>query len=208
MGIAQKPLCWRSVTYLAFALGQLTLPVPATATTAIERSLPELVQRAEVIAIGVVTHIYEHRDPERQTPFTLVTFSNLTVLKGTLGAELTLSFLGGRILDGQILKLSGLPRFTVGEKVIVFCAGNQRDIIPLVGLWQGLLRVRFDPQRKTEIVLNHSHTPILGIREGRFLTLTPEEAARAAGAAQLKLLSLSALQQLIQRELRRSDGQP
>jgi len=166
------------------------------------------VQRAEVIAIGTVTGIREQWDTTRQAPFTLVTFSNLTVLKGNPGTEVTLYFLGGHTPEGKVLEIAGMPHFTVGEKNVVFCAGNQRDVIPLVGLWQGLLRVAFDPQRGTEIISDHSGVPIMGVQDGAFVSEAhPGATQLTPGAPEPEPLSLSTLQQLIQQELRSPYGQ-
>lgn len=191
-----------AIRTLLLALGLLIPPGPTVATTVIEQTFPDLVHRAEVIVIGTVTGIQEQWDAARQAPFTHVTFSNLTVLKGNLGAEsLTLEFLGGHTPEGMVLTIPGVPRFTVGEKTVVFCAGNHRDFCPLVGIWQGLLRVAFDPQRGVETVSDNSHVPIVGVQDGAFLKLTPE-------TPQQEALPLSTLMELIEQELRSSYGQP
>src|SRR5712692_7006816 len=112
-----------AIRALLLTLSLLIPTVPAQATTVIERTFPDLVHRAEVIAIGTVTGIQEQWDAARQAPFTHVTFSNLTALKGNLGAEsLTLEFLGGHTPEGMVLAIAGVPRFTMGEKVVVFGA--------------------------------------------------------------------------------------
>ena len=80
---------------------------------------------------------------------------------------MTLQFLGGHTPQGSVLTIPGVPRFTIGEKPVVFCAGNQRDFCPLVGLWQGVLRVRFDPQRGVETVSDNFHVPIIVVEGGR-----------------------------------------
>ncbi|HEV8716791.1 MAG TPA: hypothetical protein VGX03_28730 [Candidatus Binatia bacterium] len=183
-------------------LGFLIPSGPAGATTATEQAFPDLVHRAEVIAVGTVTGIQEQWDPARQAPVTSVTFSQLTVLKGDPGGEsLTLEFLGGHLPDGRILAVSGVPSFAIGEKTVVFSAGNHQDFCPLVGIWQGLLRVKFDPQRAVEIVSDHAHRPIIGVQDGTLLKLRPQGATQDA-------LPLSTLIQLIQQEQGRIYGQP
>jgi hypothetical protein len=167
---------------------------PAQATSVTEVSFPDLVQRAEVIAVGSVSEVKEQWDEARKTPLTLVTFSNLTVLKGSPDASMTLEFLGGRTPQGLILTIPGVPQFKVGEKTVVFGAGNHRDFCPLVGVWQGLLRVMTDPQRGIETVSDNFRIPIVKIHEGKFVKLSPGTAAQAP-------LSLPALLQAIQQEL-------
>jgi len=67
---------------LLLAISLLSSTVPTRATTVTEQTFPDLVHRAEVIAVGTVTGIREQWDEARQAPLTYVTFSNLTVLKG------------------------------------------------------------------------------------------------------------------------------
>ncbi len=182
-------------------IGLSLLPASGRATTVIEQTFPDLVHQAEVIAVGTVTGIQEQWDATRQAPFTYVTFANLTVLKGDPGGEsLTLEFLGGHTPDGMVFAVSGVPRFSIGEKNVVFCAGNHRDFAPLVGVWQGLLRVTFDPRRGEEIVSDNFRVPIAGVQDGKFLKLTPEVSSREP-------LSLSTLLDLIKQEMGNAYGQ-
>jgi hypothetical protein len=167
---------------------------PAQATSVTEVSFPDLVHRADVITVGSVSDIQEQWDEARKVPLTLVTFSDLTVLKGNPGASMTLEFLGGRTPQGLLLTIPGVPQFKVGEKTVVFCVGNHRDFCPLVGVWQGLLRVMTDPQRRIETVSDNSRIPIVAIHEGKFVKLSSATAAQAP-------LSLPSLLQAIQQEL-------
>lgn len=173
----------------------LTRVIPTHATTAVEQTFPDLVHRAEVIAVGTVTGIQERWDAARQAPFTDVTFSYLTVVKGDVdGTTMTLEFLGGHTPDGAILSVSDVPRFTMGEKAVIFCAGNHRDFYPLVGLWQGKMRVTFDAQRGVETISDTFRAPILGVRDGQIVKGLSAEQQREA-------LSLPAFLDLIQQEL-------
>ena len=184
-----------------FTLSVLTLTTPALATTIIEQTFPDLVHQAEVITVGTVTGIQEQWDASRQVPITQVTFSHLTVLKGDPGLDsLTLEFLGGHLPDGRVLTVSGMPHLTMGEKAVVFSAGNQHYFWPLVGGWQGLLRVTFDPQRGEEVVSDNFYMPIAGVQNGQFLKLPPEVSGH-------KALSLSTFIDLIKQEMGNAYGQ-
>jgi len=99
-----------------------------------------------------------------------------------------------------VLTVSGMPRFTIGEKTVVFSVGNQQYFWPLVGGWQGLFRVTFDPQRGEEIVSDNSHLPIAGVQNGQFLKLQPEVSGH-------KALSLSTFIDLIKQEMGNAYGQ-
>lgn len=183
----------RRVVLLALLL--VAWRAQARATVAVEQSFPDLVHRAEVVAVGTVTGIQERWDAARQAPFTDVTFANLTVLKGNIdGTAMTLEFLGGHTPDGAILTISDIPQFIIGEKAVVFCAGNRQDFYPLVGLWQGRMRVTFNAQRGVETISDIFHRPIVGVRNGQLVKALSSEEGSAA-------LTLSTLVGLIQQEL-------
>jgi len=178
------------------------LPTLIHATTVLEQTLPGLVRQAEVIAVGTVTGIQEQWDATRQAPITNITFSHLTVLKGDASAKsMTLEFLGGHTPDGRMIAIAGVPYFTMGEKTVVFCAGNRRDFCPLVGIWQGLLRVTFDPQRGVETVSDNFRVPIVEVKNGRLQK-------RTHAALSQEPLSLPAFLELITQEMRSLYGQP
>jgi hypothetical protein len=136
----------------------------------VKRDFPQLVQRAEQIVIGTVTDIHEEQDLAG-TPFTLVTFSDLSVLKGDVGPTLTLRFYGGHAGD-VVVAVSDMPRFTLGERDVLFVAGNDRDVCPLVGVWQGRFYVRFDRTLGTDVVEDNKHQPLTGVA-GRELLRVP-----------------------------------
>jgi len=170
------------------------------ATSAVEVTFTDLVTQADVIAVGTVTEIREQWDTEKKTPLTLVTFSNLTTVKGSPDSSFTLEFLGGKMPNGLVMVVAGVPQFTVGEKAVVFSAGNHRDFCPLVGVWQGLLRVATDPQQGVETVSDNFHIPIVKIQDDKFVKLSPETAAQPS-------LSLSTLLQTIEQIVHSSSSQ-
>jgi hypothetical protein len=167
------------------------------ATSAVEVTFTDLVTQADVIAVGTVTEIREQWDAEKKAPLTLVTFSNLTAVKGSPGSSFTLEFLGGTMPNGLVMMIPGIPKFTVGEKAVVFSAGNRRDFCPLVGIWQGVLRVVIDPQRGVETVSDNFHVPVMKIEGGKFVKRSPDTATQSP-------LSLSALLQTIQHTMQSS----
>jgi len=166
----------------------------AHATSVTEFTFADLVTHAEVIAVGTVTEIRDQWDETQKAPLTLVPFANLTVVKGSPGSSFTLEFLGGKMPNGLVMTIPGVPQFAVGEKAVVFCAGNHRDFCPLVGIWQGLLRVVMDPQRGVETVSDNFRVPIMKIEDGKFVKRSPETGAQPP-------LSLSTLIQTIQQTL-------
>jgi len=154
----------------------------ASAMVVVKRDFPQVVQRAEQIVIGTVTDIHEEQDVSG-TPFTLVTFSDLSVLKGDVGLTLTLRFYGGHAGD-VVVGIPDMPTFTPGERDVLFVAGNNRDVCPLVGVWQGRFYVRLDPTLGTDVVEDSAHRPLTGL-VGRELVRAP--AAAASGTMPMTL---------------------
>jgi hypothetical protein len=157
----------------------------------VKRDFPELVARAEQIVVGTVSAINKEQNASG-TPFTLVTFSDLTVLKGDVGPTLTLRFYGGTVGNG-VVQVSEMPTFTVGERDLLFVAGNNRDVCPLVGAWQGRFYVRRDPTLGTDIVEDSNHQSLAGIAGRKLL--------RAPASSGTVPMTLDAFHQLVADEL-------
>jgi hypothetical protein len=132
----------------------------ADAMVVVQRDFPELVARAEQIVAGTVTDIKQQTDASG--PATFVTFGDLTVLKGEVGDRLTLRFYGGESGD-VVVHIPDMPTFSVGDRAVLFVAGNGRAICPLVGVWQGRFHIRFDSERQTDVVETNDRTPVVGV---------------------------------------------
>lgn len=129
------------------------------ATTVLEKDFPSLVQEADTIAVGTVTAI--EATQEQETPFTLVTFTDLDILKGDPHQEeLTLRILGGPGPDGLRLNIVGVPTFHLGDRMVVFVVGNETQAVPFVGMWQGVYRVVRDSERETAVMADHAGQPL------------------------------------------------
>ena len=192
-GAAMRPNARSSCVRTLFVALAVAVQVDAAmAMVVAKRDFPELVGRAEQIVVGTVTDIGEETDVSGM-PRTLVTFSDLTVLKGDAGPTLTLKLFGGSSGRAAV-GIPEMPRFALGERAVLFVAGNGRDICPLVGVWQGRFRVRHDAERGMEVVEDGEGRPLLG-RSGRELN----RAARSATAA--RPVSLDTFRQLIADEL-------
>jgi hypothetical protein len=164
----------------ALPLAVLAGVTAADAMVVVQRDFPELVARAEQVVVGTVTAITEEPDASG-APYTVVTFSDLTVLKGEAGDTLRLRLYGGHTGD-MVLGIPDMPSFSLGERDVLFVAGNGNLICPLVGVWQGRFYVRFDAALGTDIVEDSNHQPLSGIA-GRALLRAPA----TSGAAPLTL---------------------
>src|SRR5262249_52532347 len=145
----------------ALTAALLAVAWPASAMVVVKRDFPALVARAEQIVVGTVTDVRQ-ADDASGAPSTLVTFSDLTVLKGDVGEELTLRLYGGSS-GGMTVQLSDMPAFNPGERDVLFVAGNNRDLCPLVGVWQGRFHVRFDATRGTEVIDDNEGKPLAAV---------------------------------------------
>jgi hypothetical protein len=58
---------------------------------------------------------------------------------------------GGRIGDRE-MRVTGVPDFVVGERVIVFVSQDRSEFVPIVGVSQGTFRVVTDPGSGDQVV--------------------------------------------------------
>ena len=122
------------------------LLVPAAAlqaTVYISADLGELTTDAQAVAHGRVVALQAHWLDARRSIETLVTLEVETYAKGDLGRTVTLRVPGGQMGPYRSVML-GAPTFVEGEEVIVFLAASGPAIPHLVGVAQGVFRVRTD----------------------------------------------------------------
>lgn len=124
---------------LALGLGVAVAP-PARATVVVAKDFAALCSEAELIFVGTVASTESRwSDPQRQAIETMVTFTDLTWLRGGPRARVELRFAGGE-LDGLREAVAGVPQFSVGERRVVFARAGH-FVSPIVGFNQGLFRV-------------------------------------------------------------------
>lgn len=126
------------------------LAAPAHATTVVSKSFAALCAEADMIFTATVGESRsqwvdaEHGDIE-----TLVTFTAIEPIVGVSAPSVTLRFAGGTV-DGIREEFLGVPRFTAGERVVLF-ARNGYQLSPLVGMSQGCFRVVESPAGPTVV---------------------------------------------------------
>jgi hypothetical protein len=124
---------------LALVLGVAAVP-RAQATMVVAKDFGALCSEAELIFVGTVASTEPRwSDPQRQAIETVVTFTDLTWLRGGPQARIELRFAGGEV-DGLREAVAGVPQFSVGERRVVFAHGGH-FVSPIVGFNQGLFRV-------------------------------------------------------------------
>ena len=144
-------------------LALLCITAPSAATTVLQQSFPDLVQKADTIVVGTVSATAAEWDAATERPYTFVTFTDLDIRTGPARDTLTLRFLGGPDPDGNILTISGVPAFHLGDRLVLFIAGNEHYAVPLVGMWQGLYRVVFDPDREEDVLYTSAMQPLTAL---------------------------------------------
>lgn len=197
----------KTALLIGFVWVALLAGEPARATTVLEKSFSALVQEAEVIAVGTVSAIATEWDEDREAPFTLVTFSDVDILKGEAATALTLRFLGGPTPDGSILRIAGVPQFTIGERNVLFVAGNDHYAVPLIGIWQGVYRVVFDSTRGVDTIHTHAGQPLTTLPAGsaQGLALSHDSYSAALSDSPQDGMSLETFTQFIEQEVSRDD---
>ena len=163
------------------ALVILVLPLlhgQARAATFAEKNLAQLVTEAEQIFVGTVSSLQSRKLPNGAI-VTDVRFSDLQVIKGD-GADIVLLVLGGEV-DGVRLEISGLPRFQLDTRYLVFSQGNGKDMFPVVGGPAGFFQIMAGTAGGSSIALTSS-----GIALGRAIAADVQDSASlpAQGASQ------------------------
>jgi hypothetical protein len=105
--------------------------------------LDEMVDTAAIAFHGRVTGNRSERDSLLNVVVTYTTFEVTDVLKGNVGKQHTIKQIGGVLPDGsEGYRVHGVPRFAVGEEVVVYLAGvSQWGFSSPIGLQQGQFTV-------------------------------------------------------------------
>jgi len=186
----------RTSAWLALALVAVAT-APTGATSVIQPTFAELVERAQVVFVGETVAVESRWVSTASGPVivTLVTYRVERTLKGALGVQTTLEFLGGSVGDAR-LDVSGIPKFRVGDKDVIFADERGRPISPVVGFMHGRFRVLHNPASGRESMARFNFQPFASIGE-----LDP--AAKPAAVPSSRALTLGAFADEITQAVRR-----
>lgn len=147
------------------ALLFLAITSDVWATSVIAPRFETLVDRAELIFTGQVAgQRAEWRSNGGQRSIvTLVTFAVRQIHKGRAESTVTLQFLGGSV-DGVTLEVADVPKFKIGERVILFIEGNGSAVSPVIGFSYGKFSLRQDGTGR-EAVFTHRNEPVADVAE-------------------------------------------
>ncbi len=156
------------------------------ATTVIPPTFPELVEKADAIYRGRATAVesrYVDRPDGSRVIKTFVTVAIDKVLKGPTQPSITLEFLGGRVGEDS-LRVTGMPRFTVGTDDYFFVQKNGQQFCPLVAVMHGRYRVVRDEVQGRDYVARDNRAPLTDIAEvGLPMTELPAQVRAATATA-------------------------
>jgi hypothetical protein len=127
-----------SIAFVALLLGVGLCPDLGT-TAMIQLSLPQLIQGAETIVLGTVTHQVSAWNATHTAIYTDVVLQVEEAMKGMAGPEVTFRIAGGEAGDIG-MRTSTHPTFRIGERVIVFLY-TEGSTAQLFGLKQGKFTV-------------------------------------------------------------------
>jgi hypothetical protein len=131
-----KPVC------VALVVGVLVTS-QVDATVLVSADLPELVADARAIVHGRVVATQPQVAEGSRTIETIVTVAADEYLKGDLGARVSLRVPGGQLGFRRSVVI-GAPVFTPGDQVVLFLGGSGPSLPWIIGLNQGVYRVRGD----------------------------------------------------------------
>ena len=108
--------------------------------------LQTLVNQSDAIFYGEVKEVlYRMSDTTKRSPrgipHTFVKYQILAGIRGAVGRELTLRFVGGTDGKGGIMMQTNVPTFRKGERDVLLVTGGELDDCPLVSCVDGRFRV-------------------------------------------------------------------
>lgn len=149
--------------FLALGILVLVMAPVAGATVLLALEVEDLAVMAPVVLVGEVNAVESSWNPQKTKIHTRVLITPIEVLKGPADlGTVTVKFLGGKVGD-TVASLPGVPRFEVGEKVLLFLEPRKdKDGYLPVGFFQGKYKVFSDPATKKEMLLRDG--PDLGVK--------------------------------------------
>ncbi|MCX6552019.1 MAG: hypothetical protein NTY02_13645 [Acidobacteria bacterium] len=150
---------------LALILAVAAVATPG-ATTVIPPTFSEMVAQAQIVFVGETVDVQSRWIATRSGPaiVTTVTFKVERTLKGELGVATSLEFLGGTVGEDR-LEVSGMPRFRVGDRDVLFVDERGRPMSPVVGFMHGRFRVLHDPATSRESIARYNYEPLAGVSD-------------------------------------------
>ena len=133
----------RAILAIAGLAVGLLLPPPVAASVVLPATLEELASEADIVVHARVAHIDIRQAPGTLRVERLVALDVLRGLKGSPDAQLQLVLPGGTLGRYRTV-VPGVPDVVEGEELVLFLRTSTVEVPRILGLSQGLLRVRVD----------------------------------------------------------------
>ena len=186
----------------AAALLCVALAAVPRAASVVAPTFDGLVTRARTVFVGETVDVSSRwvSTGSGRAIVTVVTFKVLRTLKGELGAQTQLEFLGGTVGEYR-MEVPGIPRFRVGDEDVLFVDDRGQPVSPVVGFMHGRFRVLEEPGTGRRSVARHDFSPLTSVAEiGAAAPVTAPSPARPAAR---RALALSEFEHEITRAVRR-----
>lgn len=148
----------------------LMLATVAAASSVRHLDTRELTLDSHDIVVGEIQDVRSYWNPTHTRIFTEVSVHVTRSLKGSAGASLTLTQLGGEV-DGARYDVPGCPVFRPGEEALLFVWRDPQGNAQVNGLAQGKFDIRVDPSSGERTV--QRAVPGFGVRDAKTLRLLP-----------------------------------
>jgi hypothetical protein len=167
------------------------------AASIIAPTFDAMTARAQVVFVGETLDVRSRwvSTPSGRAIVTVVTYKVLRTLKGELGGQTQLEFLGGTVGEYR-MEVAGMPRFRVGDEDVLFVDDRGQPVSPVVGFMHGRFRVLEDPGTGRRSVARHNFEPLASVADIGAAT----QPARVSSA---RALTLGAFEDEIVRAVRR-----
>lgn len=130
----------------------LATGVPLSALTVKPLSFTELVRESSVVLHGRVADVRGQWTSDRRGIESLVVVEVVDYLKGALGEAVTIRVPGGQA-GAFVNIIPGAPRFSEGDRVVLFLRTSGPSIPVITGTSQGVYRVSTDPASGATLVV-------------------------------------------------------
>lgn len=130
-------------TGLLLGLGLFAAAATASASLMVAMDLSELTQEADRIVVASVLSVQSEWDSSHRRILSRIEIKVEEAWKGEVMGDgrLTLVQPGGMADDVEMI-VHGMPRFSLGERAVLFLAGETRPVV--VGMAQGKRSLRWD----------------------------------------------------------------
>ena len=159
-----------------------------------------MIARAQAVFVGETLDVRSQwvSTPSGRAIVTVVTFKVVRTLKGELGAQTQLEFLGGTVGEYR-MEVPGIPRFRVGDEDVLFVDDRGQPVSPVVGFMHGRFRVLEEPGTGRRSVARHDFSRLSSVAEIGAAAPSAAPARQSPSAS----LALADFEREIERAVRR-----